>query len=168
MRLFWCSLLIACGAMEKVNDEQGAVLFDSDGDGFTTEDDCDDTNPMVYPGTEEICDGMDNNCNQEIDEEVTSTFYADGDGDGYGSADLSIEACSSPEGFVSVGTDCDDASEVVFPGAEEICDDMDNDCNAEIDEGLSMEFFLDEDEDGFGNDDSIVEACVVHRIVDHR
>ena len=44
--------------------------FDQDGDGYLTcENDCDDTDPTVYPGATELCDGVDNNCADGIDEE---------------------------------------------------------------------------------------------------
>ena len=62
----------------------------------------------IYASTE-FCDGQDNDCDGEIDEFVTSTFYADADGDGFGDADSTVEACTLPGGFVSDNTDCDDA-----------------------------------------------------------
>ena len=59
-------------------------VIDADGDGYTTEDgDCDDADSSIHTGAIEICDGVDNNCDGQIDEEVTTVFYADGDGDGF-------------------------------------------------------------------------------------
>ena len=69
-------------------------LIDADGDGWVTFEnecmdggDCDDNDATVYPGAEEVCDGVDNNCDGIIDEEVSTTYYADSDGDGFGDPD---------------------------------------------------------------------------------
>ena len=82
-------------------------LTDVDGDGYSFTDDCDDSNPLVYPDTEEICDGVDNNCDSVVDEGVL-LFYIDEDGDGYGDSALSVEACEAPLGYVADSTDCDE------------------------------------------------------------
>lgn len=150
-------LFISCnGASEK---EEGAVKIDSDMDGYALEEDCDDQNEAIYPGAQEICDNVDNNCDGEIDEEVQSTYYADSDGDGFGNPDVSILACEAGAGFVEDGTDCNDAAHTANPQAQEICDGIDNDCNEEIDEGLMVTFYVDEDQDGIGNAEYPVEAC---------
>ena len=65
---------------------------------------------------EEICDGLDNDCNDMIDDGVTSTFYQDNDGDQYGSS-LSIEACIMPPGYATNGSDCDDSNTFINPSA---------------------------------------------------
>ena len=67
-----------------VDDTAEVVLMDSDGDGFYEDEDCDDSDSSIYPNAPEICDGVDNNCNQEVDEDVTITVYVDADGDGFG------------------------------------------------------------------------------------
>lgn len=64
------------------------------------------------------------------------TWYADGDGDTYGDAASTTMACSAPVGYVADNTDCDDSEAGVYPGAAEICDGLDNDCNGETDENL--------------------------------
>ncbi len=87
----------------------------------------------------ESCDELDNDCDGSTDEGVLSTFYADGDEDGYGDADDTTEACEAPEGFVSDATDCDDGDASAFPGAEELCDGVDNSCDGTVDEGCSCE-----------------------------
>jgi hypothetical protein len=65
---------------------------DLDGDGYSAEDDCDDSDEDVHPGAWELCDGVDNNCDGEIDEGATLTFYSDADGDGYGFYSSAITA----------------------------------------------------------------------------
>ncbi len=152
--------LIACGDGGKGDDTQAIdVLEDLDGDGFFSDEDCDDTESQTNPGADEICDGIDNNCDGQADEGVKTIFYADTDEDGYGNPEIVTEACSVPEGYVSNGSDCDDTEEEVFPGGEEQCDGLDNDCNGEVDEGLDISFFVDADGDGFGDDDSVVSGC---------
>ena len=44
------------------------VTVDADGDGVVADDDCDDTDPTTFPGADEVCDGVDNNCDERIDE----------------------------------------------------------------------------------------------------
>src|SRR5207247_10956188 len=70
--------------------------------------DCDDTNPAINPGATEVCNGVDDNCDGQIDEGVQSTFYADADNDTYGNAAVTTLACSAPAGYVSDNTDCND------------------------------------------------------------
>jgi hypothetical protein len=66
---------------------------------------------------------------------VMSTFYRDADGDGYGNESDSTEACSAPTGYVSDNTDCDDTNAAVNPGATEVCNGIDDDCDGDVDEG---------------------------------
>ncbi len=139
-------------------DEGLLITFyiDQDNDGFgnsTTENtgcflppdvatqggDCDDTNPEIYPGAEEIPgNGIDENC------DGADLPIVDNDGDGVGE-----------------GLDCDDTNPDVFPGAEELCDEIDNDCDGEIDEGLLIFFYPDNDGDGFGNSGSGTSDCML-------
>ncbi|MCX6814395.1 MAG: MopE-related protein [Candidatus Aenigmarchaeota archaeon] len=80
------------------------------------------------PGPTDICgNGLDDNCNGEIDENCASC--TDRDGDGYG--DPASNQCTYS------GQDCDDSNPNVNPGSPEVCDGMDNNCNGQIDEGLS-------------------------------
>jgi len=122
--------------------------------------DCDDTNSNIHPGAAEICDGKDNNCNGQTDEGVTSTFYADAEGDGYGNAAISVQACSAPAGYVASNTDCNDTDANIHPGAAEICDGKDNNCNGQTDEGITSTFYADADKDGYGNPAISVQACL--------
>lgn len=62
------------------------------------------------------------------------TFYADKDGDGYGNIADSVETCAAPENYVIDNTDCDDSNASIHPGAADICDGIDNNCNGLIDE----------------------------------
>jgi hypothetical protein len=92
--------------------------------------DCKDSNIKIHPGTSEICDGKDNNCNGQIDEGVQQTFYMDADRDGYGNPSVSIQSCRAPEGYVKNNTDCSDINSTVHAGVAGICNnqgDNDND-----------------------------------------
>jgi hypothetical protein len=98
--------------------------------------DCDDNNSAVHPGATEIADGIDNNCNGQADEGLLDLFYLDADGDGYGNSSTVYQGIAPPVGYVSNGTDCDDANAAVNPGAIEICGNgIDDNCSGPIDEG---------------------------------
>ena len=138
--------------------------LDADGDGFTPNDgDCDDSNSSIYPGANEFCDNIDNNCNAQVDENPVdgTTWYLDSDGDGYGFIQLSVLACSQPDGYVANSDDCDDSNSNIYPGADEFCDNIDNNCNAQVDENPvdGTTWYLDSDGDGFGFIQLSVLAC---------
>jgi hypothetical protein len=102
--------------------------------------DCDDHDSGVHPGAAELSDGKDNNCNGEIDdgqideEIVKNTYFRDADSDGYGDKNSQISSCTAPSGYVRDNTDCDDHDSSVHPGAVEISDKKDNNCDQVIDE----------------------------------
>jgi photosystem II stability/assembly factor-like uncharacterized protein len=168
-----------CDAID--NDCLGGVDdgFDADGDGFFTEadsgcvasyttTDCDDADHIVHPGASEICDGIDNDCNGDIDEADpgldTSTYlvwYLDDDGDGYGEPTTAILACSQPAGYVANDSDCDDNQAAIHPGATEACNGLNDTCT-----GPPPSDEVDDDSDGYvtccpwiGTDSSIYGGC---------
>ena len=123
------------GEDEDVDVATGQMFYvDSDRDGFGDRnntiyacnireglvdnlDDCDDDDVNISPDGIEICDGIDNDCDNKIDDNDTvvggegsglSMFYRDVDNDGYGNADLMIERCIGIDGYVTDNTDCDD------------------------------------------------------------
>jgi hypothetical protein len=133
---------------------------DADGDSFAgdTGPDCDDTDPTVHPGASEVCDGADDDCDGEPDDGVTTTWWVDDDDDGFGGG-TAVEACTAPEGATALGGDCDDTDPDVHPAAAEVCDEVDQDCDDLVDEGVQGLFYLDADLDGFGTPSYIVSAC---------
>jgi hypothetical protein len=129
-------------------------------DGYVIDNtDCDDADPAVNPGAVEVCDGIDNNCDGNIDEGVLPTWYRDNDGDGYGDPGSSLEQCDQPAGYVIDNTDCNDADPAVNPGAVEVCDGIDNNCDGNIDEGVLPTWYRDSDGDGYGDPGSSLEQC---------
>lgn len=129
-------------------------------DGWAEEDgDCDDEEARAFPGADEVCDGIDNDCDDVVDNDLLLTFYADADSDGFGNANLTTVACSLPDGWAEQDGDCDDSAGSTYPGADELCDGRDNNCNRGIDEGLDSNWFVDADGDGYGNNDTVESAC---------
>ncbi len=141
-------------------DPAGGILACDTPEGYVADDtDCDDADAAVNPGAGEVCNGIDDDCDGEVDEGVLLTFYADADGDGYGDAGAPLLACAAPAGYVVDATDCDDLDAAVNPGAEEVCNGIDDDCDAEVDEGVLLTFYADADGDGYGDGASTVLAC---------
>ena len=113
---------------------------DSDSDGFYAEGggcgptDCDDTKASINPDATEVCNNTDDNCDGQIDEGLRSTYYLDNDLDGYGDINNPTQACTTPDGYVTNNTDCDDSDTSVNPAGTEVCSDLkDNDCDGSQD-----------------------------------
>lgn len=113
--------------------------------------DCNDTLASVRPGAPEVCNSIDDNCVNGIDEGVKNTYYADSDSDAYGNNASSLLACVPPTNYVSNNTDCNDSKNTVYPGAPELCDTLDNDCDSQVDEGIGVSWYADTDRDTYGN-----------------
>lgn len=121
--------------------------------------DCDDTNATIKPGGTEVCDTLDNNCNGTVDEGVSTNYYTDADGDGYGLTSSVVQSCTLVSGKVTVSGDCNDSSSAINPGATETCNTVDDNCNGTVDEGVKSTFYLDQDSDGYGKLSSTTQAC---------
>ena len=98
--------------------------------GYTSDNtDCDDNDNDIFPGAPELCNGVDDNCDQTVDEDTATdaaTWYLDNDSDGYGDFNSSTMACAQPTGYVSDSTDCNDTDGAISPIAVETCDGIDN------------------------------------------
>lgn len=153
--------------------DTGTAAVDADGDGFAEADDCNDSDPSINPDAVEVCDGIDNDCDDLIDDTDNSwdpssgtTWYADMDSDGYGNDKKTAVACEALVGTSAKGGDCDDANSMVSPGETEICDGLDNDCDDLIDDAddsldtsTTTVFYEDRDGDGYGATDVQAERC---------
>jgi hypothetical protein len=161
-----------------VDEDAGfvATYADDDGDGFgtgmplaqcavpsfraLTPGDCDDRNAATSPGAPELCDQLDNDCDGAVDEGIGTvpiTTFADADGDGFGdpATELTetptVADCSYDPTRTTRGGDCDDADPALFPGAPELCDTVDQDCDGAVDEdAMGVDQYVDADGDGYG------------------
>jgi hypothetical protein len=171
-RVLLLGWLVGCHRPSEESDDSGwcaqsaerTFWLDVDGDGFgwgastnqcsapagfaDNDGDCDDQHAEVHPGAADVCNGMDDDCDGVTDPDAPR-WYLDADDDQYGDAKISVVACKQPASFVAQGTDCDDHDAAVSPGAAEICDGLDNDCDAATDE----------DFDGDGDGHAPIGAC---------
>ncbi len=179
-----------CGGIDEdcngITDDFGEEHFlDSDGDGYgldgsqtdffcsgdapagwsDSNDDCDDSEATTNPGAFELCgDGVDNDCDGEIDTDAADVYFVwdDADNDGYGD-DLSTatEACGPlPAGKSDVLGDCDDSDANVHPDAPDDCEGNDDEnCNGIPDDGFGIFWSIDEDGDGYGDASLAIEQC---------
>ena len=135
---------------------------DEDGDGYFTPEDCDDDNPDIHPGVSEVCDGADQDCDGQVDNEATDaqSCYLDADGDGHGTFADVVASCTCDAGRSLLQDDCDDDEATNYPGNTEACDAEDNDCDGYADEELTLPtWYLDTDGDGYGLPGSGVPNC---------
>jgi hypothetical protein len=121
--------------------------------------DCNDSAASRFPGATEVCNGVDDDCDNSTDEGVTNTYYRDSDGDTYGSS-TTTQACSVPSGYATRGGDCNDSAASRFPGATEVCNGVDDDCDNSTDEGVTNTYYRDADGDTWGTS-STTQACSV-------
>ncbi len=182
-----------CDGQFDEDDAADATLWyiDEDGDGYgdvgTTSyacqepqwyvdnhQDCDDMDPQVNPDANEICDGLDNDCDYLLDDDDPSldassahTWYADADGDGYGDADSSMLSCQLPSGYTDNDSDCDDTAPHINPGAGETCNGLDDDCDGLVDDdddsldtSTGSTWYADAYGDGYGDADTTTMSCL--------
>ncbi|MBX2796874.1 MAG: right-handed parallel beta-helix repeat-containing protein [Myxococcales bacterium] len=146
------------GGTKLIRDPDGSIsdigatggplaLRDRDDDGSLDGDDCDDLDPLRTPGRTEVCDdverdedcdGLINDADGSVDPSSFPSGFLDEDGDGVGGQPWQADSCIAPANLVEAGGDCDDSSALVFPGAFEECDNIDNDCDGAADEGCDV------------------------------
>jgi hypothetical protein len=159
-------------------DEEDAIdpatfYADADGDGWGVEGvtaraceapsgyvtqagDCDDSAPLVHPSAPEFCNGIDDDCDGDFDEDALDapSWYGDADGDGHGDPATAVASCDPIEGRIEAGEDCDDGNPSIHPGADEWCDGVDTDCDGDLDEDHALDattWYMDGDRDGYGD-----------------
>lgn len=164
--------------VDEVADQR--AWADADGDGFgdaavqfdgcnpppgyvNNDTDCNDEASGVNPAADEECDEIDNDCDGTTDEADAiddTLWYFDTDGDGFG-GDTSVVACSAPDGYVANTDDCRDTNATVYPGADEHCDSLDNDCDRTVDDDPvdPTTYYADGDGDGAGTPLLSLSAC---------
>src|SRR5262245_7723705 len=93
--------------------------------------------------------------------ECTDVFYADYDGDEHGDPEATTIACAAPDGYSTIADDCDDTNTAIHPGADEICNQLDDDCDGSVDVGAVdvPTWYADVDVDGYGDDLSTTVQC---------
>ncbi len=128
-------------------------------------DDCNDNADGVHPDATEVCDNFDQDCNGMADDGLaTHTWYPDADKDGYGEEAAAVDTCSHPAKTIAIGGDCDDSSAEISPEADEVCDDVDNNCDGIVDEDEAVDaqtFYADWDKDGYINPNITHPGCSV-------
>ena len=140
-------LLLACPPTSTTGD--------LDGDGVLDFEDCEPEDPTIFAGAPDLCDGVDNDCDQTVDEDADfNTWYRDQDDDSFGDPSQPRTECRRPSGYVKDNTDCQPSDPTGYPGAVERCGNVDHDCDGEINDPDAVDpllWYPDTDEDGFGN-----------------
>lgn len=166
------------GEVDNGANDGNDYYTDADGDGYgdgtakkaceqpentaTRDGDCDDDDRRVNPGEDESCNNKDDDCDGDVDEDATDAdmWYVDDDGDGFGVTRGAVEACEQPDDMVDNADDCDDGDEDISPDADEVCNEIDDDCDDRIDEDAAAgTYYYDNDNDNYGDPDSGVESC---------
>ena len=106
------------------DDDVTPPPVDADGDGWSIEDDCDDSDAAVHPGAVEACDSLDGDCDGDLVDD-----FEDLDGDGQPNC---IDPDADGDGFAAAVNDCDDLDPAVYPTAPEVCDGVDSDCDGDL------------------------------------
>ncbi len=142
-------------------DAQSPEPTDEDGDGVTADVDCNDNNAAIHSGAVEQCNGVDDDCDGLVDENLWKSWWVDADKDGFGSGICFKIMCHGQAGpnMVDNDTDCNDAIKTVHPGATEQCNGVDDDCDGLVDENVSLILFLDVDGDGYGDPGAWFSGC---------
>ena len=141
-----------------------SVVLCDPGDGWVlTPGDCNDLRADVSPVGTEVCDDEDEDedCNGDADDSDALgqlDWYLDSDGDGWVNYDVSVQACNAPSGYLAYSSgdavDCDDSDAAVSPDQDEVCNELDDDCDGEVDEADALdvsEWYRDGDGDGYGD-----------------
>ena len=127
--------------------------------------DCDDARSEAYPEADELCNGVDDDCDDAVDNDaIPLDWYADEDEDGWGDPDDLIESCDFVDGYTRDVGDCDDADAAVNPEALEVCNEVDDDCDGltdDDDDSVSdaSTWYLDVDGDDYGQDAAALVQC---------
>jgi len=139
---------------------------DDDNDGQQDSTDCAHHDPDINQWATEACDGIDNDCDMQIDEQGAAgcfQVYQDADNDGFGSLTATVCVCSeNAPGTTTTPGDCDDKLPATNPSAVEACNGVDDNCNGQIDEGTGIGCVVayeDQDDDGYGNPSATVCVC---------
>ena len=163
-----------CADPSDYNCDGSTGFVDADDDGWAACEECDDASDDVNPDATEVCDGVDNNCDAAIDDAdatldlgTATLWYSDADSDGAGDATTAVYACAASTGTLADDTDCDDDDAAVNPHATEVCNGIDDDCDAAVDDAdpsrssaSAGSWFTDADADGYGDATDVDIACV--------
>ena len=125
--------------------------------------DCDDLDAAISPAEIEVCNDIDDNCDTVVDTDAAdrAAWYKDADADTFGDAALPTLACDAPATYVANDDDCDDAAAATNPDAVEVCNDVDDDCDAVVDTDATDRavWYKDADADAFGDAALTTLAC---------
>ncbi len=191
----------------------GSLFCTNPGAGYSTANtDCNDANVSISPMAEELCDGIDNDCNASTTDGLgTTSYFIDADGDTYGNPNITVVSCSAPAGYVSDNTDCDDSNAALYiintyfsdsdedsfgdaeapheacfltagyvmnaqdcddanaavnQNATEICNQIDDDCDGLVNDGLtSVDYHFDGDGDGYGSGVAVLSCAPITNYV---